>query len=79
MSVYLKPKFNKTKERENNVQFSLEYTTLISVTEEIEVWYDPDPMSTIIEEDVDFVKSYYEIPDDDIAPEKISPWLLCID
>lgn len=34
------------------------------------MWYDPDPMSTIIEEDVDFLKSYYEIPDEDIAPKK---------
>ena len=36
-------------------------------------------MSTIIEEDVDFVKSYYEMPDEDIAPGKISPWLLHIE
>ena len=76
--MYLKIEVNKTKERENNVQCSLEYTTLLSVNEAIEVWYDPDPMSIIIEEDVDFVKSYYEIPDDYIKIEKISPWLLHI-
>ncbi|KAH9322462.1 hypothetical protein KI387_017101, partial [Taxus chinensis] len=79
LSVYLKPEVNKTKERAKNVQCALEYTTLRSVTEATEVWYDPDPMSTIIEEDVDFVKSYYEMPDEDIAPEKISPWLLRIE
>nr|GEY58334.1 DNA-directed RNA polymerase II subunit 1 [Tanacetum cinerariifolium] len=33
-------------------------------------------MNTIIEEDVDFVKSYYEIPDEEIDMDKISPWLL---
>jgi len=43
------------------------------------VWYDPNPMSTIIEEDVDCVKSYSEMPDEDIAPEKISSWLLRIE
>ena len=43
------------------------------------MWYDLDPLSTIIEEDVDFVKSCYEIPENDIALEKISPWLLCIE
>jgi len=79
LSVYLKPEVNKTKEKAKNVQCALEYTTLRSVTEATEVWYDPDPMSTIIEEDVDFVKSYYEMPDEDIAPEKISPWLLRIE
>ncbi|KAL0343701.1 UNVERIFIED_CONTAM: DNA-directed RNA polymerase II subunit RPB1 [Sesamum angustifolium] len=41
-----------------------------SVTQATEVWYDPDPMSTIIEEDVEFVKSYYEMPDEEIDPDK---------
>ena len=79
LSVYLKPEANKTKERAKTVQCALEYTTLRSVTQATEVWYDPDPMSTIIEEDMDFVKSYYEMPDEEIAPEKISPWLLRIE
>lgn len=78
LSVYLKPGINSTKERAKNVQCALEYTTLRSVTEATEVWYDPDPMSTIIDEDVEFVKSYYEMPDEEVAPEKISPWLLRI-
>ncbi|KNA21792.1 hypothetical protein SOVF_040130 [Spinacia oleracea] len=37
------------------------------------------PMSTIINEDVDFVKSYYEMPDEEVSPDKISPWLLRIE
>ncbi|KAK2656914.1 hypothetical protein Ddye_009966 [Dipteronia dyeriana] len=79
LSVYLKSDVNSTKERAKNVQCALEYTTLRSVTQATEVWYDPDPMSTIIQEDVEFVKSYYEMPDEEIAPEKISPWLLRIE
>ncbi|TKY70289.1 DNA-directed RNA polymerase II subunit 1 [Spatholobus suberectus] len=79
LSVYLKPEVGKTKERAKSVQCALEYTTLRSVTQATEVWYDPDPMSTIIEEDVDFVKSYYEMPDEEVALEKISPWLLRIE
>jgi DNA-directed RNA polymerase II subunit RPB1 len=79
LSVYLKPEVCKTKERAKSVQCALEYTTLRSVTQATEVWYDPDPMGTIIEEDVDFVKSYYEMPDEEVALEKISPWLLRIE
>ncbi|KAK3224411.1 hypothetical protein Dsin_011436 [Dipteronia sinensis] len=79
LSVYLKSDVHSTKERAKNVQCALEYTTLRSVTQATEVWYDPDPMSTIIEEDIEFVKSYYEMPDEEIAPEKISPWLLRIE
>ncbi|KAK1324599.1 DNA-directed RNA polymerase II subunit RPB1 [Acorus calamus] len=69
LSVYLKPEVNKTKEKAKNVQCALEYTTLRSVTQATEVWYDPDPMSTLIEEDVEFVKSYYEMPDEEINLE----------
>ncbi|KAK4346968.1 hypothetical protein RND71_033307 [Anisodus tanguticus] len=79
LSVYLKPEVGKTKERAKTVQCALEYTTLRSVTQATEVWYDPDPMSTLIEEDVEFVKSYYEMPDEEIDPDKISPWLLRIE
>ncbi|KAG6556309.1 hypothetical protein Mapa_002251 [Marchantia paleacea] len=79
LSVYLKAGVNGEKDKAKNVQCALEYTTLRSVTQATEIWYDPDPMSTIIEEDVEFVRSYYEMPDEDVAPEKISPWLLRIE
>ncbi|KAG2562256.1 DNA-directed RNA polymerase II subunit RPB1-like [Panicum virgatum] len=79
LSVYLKPEVNKKKELAKNVQCALEYTTLRSVTHATEIWYDPDPTGTIIEEDVEFVQSYYEMPDEDIDPDKISPWLLRIE
>ncbi|WVZ51464.1 hypothetical protein U9M48_002610 [Paspalum notatum var. saurae] len=79
LSVYLKPEVNKKKELAKNVQCALEYTTLRSVTHATEVWYDPDPMGTIIDEDVEFVQSYYEMPDEDIDLHKISPWLLRIE
>ncbi|CDP14970.1 unnamed protein product [Coffea canephora] len=79
LSIYLKHKASETKEKAKKVQCALEYTTLRSVTQATEVWYDPDPMSTIIPEDVEFVKSYYEMPDEDIDPDKISPWLLRIE
>ena len=78
LSVFLHPEISKTKERAKNVQCILEYTCLRSVTHATEVWYDPDPMSTIIDEDVDFVRSYYEMPDKEVSLDKISPWLLRI-
>ncbi|PHT94270.1 hypothetical protein T459_02152 [Capsicum annuum] len=36
-------------------------------------------MSTLIKEDVEFVKSYYKISDEEIDPDKISSWLLHIE
>ncbi|KAH0863267.1 hypothetical protein HID58_080478 [Brassica napus] len=79
LSVYLTPEASKSKEGAKTVQCALEYTILRSVTQATEVWYDPDPMSTIIEEDFEFVRSYYEMPDEDVSPVKISSWLLRIE
>ncbi|KMZ61970.1 DNA-directed RNA polymerase [Zostera marina] len=78
LSVYLKPEVNISKEKAKNVQCAIEYTTLRSVTQMTEIWYDPDPTSTIISDDVEFVQSYFELPDEEVIPEKISPWLLRI-
>ena len=41
------------------------------------IYYDPEPQSTVIEEDQDWVNLYYEMPDFD--PTRISPWLLRIE
>ena len=62
-----------------NVQSMLEYTTLHSVAAASEVWYDPNPTDTVIEEDKEFVRSYYEMPDEDVDPSRMSPWLLRIE
>ncbi|TFK38673.1 hypothetical protein BDQ12DRAFT_683152 [Crucibulum laeve] len=61
-----------------NVQQELAYTSLRTVTAAVEIWYDPDPSSTIIEEDSVFVESFFAIPDDDIEAKLHlqSPWLL---
>jgi len=33
----------------------------------------------LIEEDSEFVSAYYEMPDEDVEWEKLSPWLLRIE
>ena len=62
-----------------NVQATLEYTTLHSVAAMSEVHYDPDPTDTVIEEDREFVRSYYEMPDEEVDPARMSPWVLRIE
>jgi hypothetical protein len=48
------------------------------VTVAVETWYDPDPSSTIIEEDTLFVESFFAIPNEEIESKLHlqSPWLL---
>ncbi|MED6135271.1 DNA-directed RNA polymerase II subunit rpb1 [Stylosanthes scabra] len=81
LSVHLKPGSGVSSENVKRVQCDLEHTTLRRVTHIAEVWYDPEPMSTVIEEDVDFVKSYFETPNEQVSLEgiSISPWLLRIE
>jgi WD40 repeat protein len=61
-----------------NVQQELAHTSLCTVTAAIEIWYNPNPTSTIIEEDAVFVESFFAIPDEDVESKLHlqSPWLL---
>ena len=48
------------------MQATLEHTTLLTVTNMTEIWFDPiqpadAERATVVEEDEDFVKSYYEV------------------
>ena len=52
----------------------IEYITLRKVTANTAIYYDPEPLNTVIAEDQEFVSVYYEMPDFD--PARISPWLL---
>ena len=55
----------------------LQHTTLKNVTANTAIYYDPEPLRSVIPEDQDFVDVYYEIPDFDVT--KISPWMLRIE
>jgi DNA-directed RNA polymerase II subunit RPB1 len=50
---------------------------LRQVTANTAIYYDPDPQSTFISEDQEFVNVYYELPD--FNPTRLSPWLLRIE
>ena len=55
----------------------IEHTSLRSVTDETEIYYDPEIQSTVIEADHDMVESYFIIPEDsqEILDSQ-SKWLL---
>ncbi|KAJ3874180.1 DNA-directed RNA polymerase II, subunit 1 [Lentinula edodes] len=78
LSVYLEPALRFDPNLAKNVQQELAYTSLRTVTAAVEIWYDPDPSSTIIEEDEVFVESFFAIPDEEVESKLHlqSPWLL---
>lgn len=78
LTVYLKSASAFDADAAKTVLNKLEFTTLKSVTERTEIYYDPTPENSCVEEDRDFLQFYFEIPDDDFSMESASPWMLRI-
>jgi DNA-directed RNA polymerase II subunit RPB1 len=79
LSVYLDPEIARSLTLAKNVQQELAYTSLWAVMAAVKIWYDPNPSSTIIEEDSVFVESFqFAIPDEEVESKLHlqSPWLL---
>ena len=56
----------------------MSHTTLRTITASTEIFYDPDPAATVIEDDRDFVEAFFAIPDEEVEANlhRQSPWLL---
>ena len=80
LTVYLEPEISRSKFLAKNIQQELAYTSLCTVIAAIEIWYDPDPSSTNIEDDSIFVEPFFAIPKKEIKSKLHlkSPWLLCL-
>ncbi|KAJ1973389.1 DNA-directed RNA polymerase II core subunit rpo21, partial [Dimargaris verticillata] len=76
LTVLLDQEYGRNIDRAKEVQVAIEHTTLKRVTKATEIYYDPDPENTVVAEDEEFVQAYYEMPDEEIDPARISPWLL---
>ena len=56
--------------------FCLEYRKLCDITIKSEIHYDRDPRTSVIEEDRDFVESYFIVDEADVNIDDMSPWVL---
>ncbi|CEP25183.1 unnamed protein product [Cyberlindnera jadinii] len=81
LTVYLEPEYASDQEKAKEIRSAIEHTTLKSVTVATEIYYDPDPRSTTIEDDEEMVQLHFEIPDEETEAtlDKQSPWLLRIE
>jgi len=75
LTVFLKPHVCGDKDGAKKVQADLQYTTLRDVTHKTEIYYDPEPNNTIVDEDKQLVDDYYDL--EEVTP--VSPWLLRIE
>ncbi|MCJ1486148.1 DNA-directed RNA polymerase II subunit rpb1 [Schaereria dolodes] len=79
MTVYQEEGRTGNQESAKLLRSAVEHTTLRSVTETTEIYYDPDIQATVIEADHDMVESFFIIPDDvGDDPSRQSRWLLRI-
>lgn len=78
LTVYLTPENAAGQDLAKAIQTELAYTTLKTVTASTSIIFDPDPNATIMDEDRDFVKAFFAIPDEDVEANlhRESPWLL---
>lgn len=79
MKVYQLPENVLDQDKCKELRSAVEHTSLRSVTQETEIYYDPDIEHTVIETDRDMVDAYYVLPDDSgPSIESQSKWLLRI-
>jgi DNA-directed RNA polymerase II subunit RPB1 len=69
---------NGTQQEAKLLRSRIEHTTLRSLAETVELYYDPDIHATVVEADADMVESYFIIPEEDVDTEQQSKWLLRI-
>ncbi|CAI2386343.1 unnamed protein product [Moneuplotes crassus] len=78
LTIHLKREYSTDANIMREVQSSIEHTTLENVMMRSEIYYDPNPEETIIEEDEDIIDLYKIAPsmEEDIPLQDLSPWLL---
>jgi len=54
----------------------IELTTLRSLTQSVELYYDPEIQATLVESDQDMVESYFIVPEENEVIESQSKWVL---
>lgn len=77
-TVFLQEGYARDMRSAKEVQTQLAHITLKTVTASSEIFYDPIPTSTVIEDDKDFVEGFFAIPDPEVEAtiDRQSPWLL---
>jgi DNA-directed RNA polymerase II subunit RPB1 len=55
---------------------ALEYVTLGDLVEETTILYDPDPSTTVVSEDAEWVAIHTAVPEEGVNFDLLSPWVL---
>ena len=75
LKIFLRDKYKKRESKVSKLGMLMEYTTLSHVVNRSDIFYDPDPVKTVIPEDELLVQLYNDVQADE-AKAAHSPWLL---
>ncbi|KAJ7758196.1 beta and beta-prime subunits of DNA dependent RNA-polymerase [Mycena maculata] len=78
LSIFLEPDISIDSSRVRLVAGEIKYKSVRTITSAVEIWYDPNVRSTLIQEDTGFVEDFFAIPDEEFEStlHLQSPWLI---
>ncbi|SCU92753.1 LANO_0E01992g1_1 [Lachancea nothofagi CBS 11611] len=78
LTVYLDKDHAVDQEKAKYIRSAIEHTTLKSITVASEIYYDPDPRATVIEDDEEIIQLHFSLMDEETEQslDHQSPWLL---
>ncbi|KAK5671035.1 DNA-directed RNA polymerase II core subunit rpo21 [Batrachochytrium dendrobatidis] len=77
LEIYLDPEYRRSMEMAKKIHSTIEHTTLRKLTASTEIWYDPDPLNSVNEQDREIME-IYAITDAGEDLSNVSPWVLRI-
>jgi DNA-directed RNA polymerase II subunit RPB1 len=81
MTIYLRKEIANKEKSAKEIQTIIEHTTMLNVTAVSEIYYDPNPIDTIIVEDQQMVSLHMVLFGEEYEKklDKLSPWVLRIE
>ncbi|SCU92024.1 LADA_0F13740g1_1 [Lachancea dasiensis] len=78
LTVYLDQDHAADQEKAKLIRSAIEHTTLKSITVASEIYYDPDPRATVIDDDEEIIQLHFSLMDEETEQslDHQSPWLL---
>ncbi len=78
--VFVEKNIGQSQAATKTLSAELAHVTIRTLTSKVEVHYDPDVEDTYIEEDKDFVRAVWDMPDEqnEAISSRLSPWVLRI-
>jgi DNA-directed RNA polymerase beta' subunit len=81
--IYLKDEYARNKDHAKYVMSQIEYTQLQDLVIKTEILYENEEQNMVLEEDQEFIKSYYKFAKliglDDCLTDDLSPWVLRVE